>query len=140
MPRWCARKARREQHILLSAQFLNQLELLEHKPDVSQAQPRERCRPAPVEPFASERDLPRVRRIEGPEEVQQGRLPAPGAAEHRDDFVTFNADVHAVEDASCPPAGPDGLRQAYRFEDRHPSTVASTGSRARGTASEFSWR
>ena len=93
-PRRAARAARRgpgqprrQQHVLGAAALVDQLELLKDEADVAQPQARQRPSAAAGEALAGDRDLAGVGPVEAAEEMQQRRLAAARASQHRDHLV-----------------------------------------------------
>jgi len=93
-------QARRQQHVLLAAQLLDQMKGLEHEPDVAESSAGERARALLGDVPAGERDRAGVGPVEAAEQMQERRLATSRAAEHRDHLGGVDGEAHAVQDAS----------------------------------------
>ena len=64
-----------------------------------------------------EDDAPGVGPVEPTEQMQERRLAAAGAAEHRDDLAGVDLERHPVEHAALGAPDPERLDDATRFQD-----------------------
>ncbi len=114
-----ARQARRNQHVLLAAQLLDQMKGLEDQADVSETRPRKRPRPLGCQLPAGDHDPTRIRAVEAAEEMKEGRLAAARAPEHGDHLARLHVEVHSREQTPGGASGAHRLGDAPCLQDRH---------------------
>jgi aryl-alcohol dehydrogenase-like predicted oxidoreductase len=113
------RQARRQQHVLLAAQLLDQVEGLKDEADVAQTRARERPRALGNEIVTGEHDPPAVGAIEATEQVQERRLAAARPPKHSDDFALLHIERNIVEHPPRRATRADGLRDPVRLQNLH---------------------
>ena len=107
----------RERHVLERAHPLEQVEELEHEPDVLPPQARTAVLVLAGERHPCQHDLAARRRVDAGDQLQQRRLPAPRRPDDRHELAGGDLEVDAAERPHRRLIGPEAPAEAVNSQD-----------------------
>ena len=107
----------RERHVLERAHPFEQVEELEHEPDVLAPQARTAVLVPAGERHPCQHDLAARRRVDAGDQLQQRRLPAPRRSDDRHELAGGDLEVDAAERPHRRLVGPEAPAEAVDSQD-----------------------